>query len=61
MSEIVRVEHIENLIYTFRAQHVMLDEDLARLYTVETKALNQAVRRNLESFPDDFMFQLTQK
>ena len=46
-------------ILVIRGHKVMLDADLAALYGVETKALNQAVRRNIERFPDDFMFQLT--
>ena len=46
-------------IYSVRGQNVMLDSDLAELYGVPTKSLNLAVRRNLERFPDDFMFQLT--
>jgi hypothetical protein len=50
---------IQNLIYEIRGQKVMLDFDLARLYQVETKVLNQAVKRNIKRFPDDFMFQLT--
>jgi hypothetical protein len=50
---------IERRILLIRGQKVMLDSDLAALYGVETKALNQAVKRNLERFPDDFMFQLT--
>jgi len=50
---------IEHLIHVIRGQQVMLDSDLARLYGVETKVLNQAVRRNIERFPEDFMFQLT--
>ena len=50
---------IERSIYTIRGERVMLDEDLARLYGVETKVLNQAVRRNAERFPSDFMFTLT--
>ena len=50
---------IQNLIYVIRGQRVMLDSDLAMLYEVETKVLNQAVKRNLKRFPDDFMFQLT--
>jgi hypothetical protein len=50
---------IEPMIRRFRDQKVMLDADLATLYGVPTKALNQAVRRNLERFPADFMFQLT--
>ena len=50
---------IESLIYIIRDQQVMLDSDLARLYGVETKVLNQAVKRNIQRFPVDFMFQLT--
>jgi hypothetical protein len=53
------IEKIEMMIYSIRNQRVMLDSDLAKLYGVETKVLNQAVRRNLKRFPDDFMFQLT--
>lgn len=52
-------ERIEQAILLIRGQKVMLDRDLARLYGVETKALNQAVRRNLSRFPADFMSQLT--
>lgn len=50
---------IQNLIYEVRGLKVMLDSDLANLYQVQTKVLNQAVKRNLKRFPDDFMFQLT--
>ena len=52
---------IESLIRVIRGQQVMLDADLAMLYGVETKALNQAVKRNINRFPDDFRFQLTQE
>ena len=52
------LENIENLIFNIRGKQVMLDRDLARLYGVETKVLNQAVKRNIERFPEDFMFQL---
>ena len=52
---------IQNLIHEVRGQKVMLDFDLAKLYQIETKALKQAVRRNLERFPDDFMFTLSQE
>lgn len=52
---------IKDLIYTFRGKAVMLDRDLATLYCVATRVLNQAVRRNIERFPEDFMFQLTQE
>jgi hypothetical protein len=54
----VPVEVIERNIYLVRSQKVMLDAGLARLYQVSTKAFNQAVKRNLERFPGDFMFQL---
>ncbi len=53
--------HIESLIRVIRGQQVMLDSDLAMLYSVETKALNQAVKRNINRFPEDFMFQLTKE
>jgi hypothetical protein len=54
----VPVEVIERNIYLVRSQKVMLDADLARLYQVSTKALNQAVKRNVDRFPLDFMFRL---
>ena len=57
----VPVEIIEQKIYLIRGQKVMFDADLAALYAVETKVFNQAVRRNLDRFPDDFMFQLTKE
>lgn len=50
---------IEQIIYLIRGHKVMLDEDLARLYEVETRILIRAVQRNLERFPEDFMFQLS--
>ena len=50
---------VQNLIYEIRGQRVMLDSDLAKLYQITTSALNQAVRRNNDRFPLDFMFQLT--
>ena len=53
------VERITNKIYLIRDQRVLLDQDLAILYGVETKQLGQAVKRNKERFPDDFMFQLS--
>ena len=58
MNDLVQ---IQNLIYVIRGQRVMLDRDLARLYEVETRALNQAVKRNIERFPENFMFQLTKE
>lgn len=54
-------EQIRNRIYFIRDQKVMLDRDLAELYGVETKVLNQAVKRNIERFPARFMFQLNQE
>lgn len=59
MNNIVPIERIENKIFLIRGQKVMLDKDLAKLYGVRTKAFNQAVQRNIERFPEDFMFQLT--
>ena len=58
-SKLLTQISIESLIYEIRGQKVMLDRDLARLYGVETKVLNQAVKRNIKRFPEDFMFQLT--
>ena len=52
---------IQNLIYEIRGHKVMLDSDLATLYQVQTKVLNQAVKRNIKRFPSDFMFQLTKE
>lgn len=54
-----KLEIINNKIHVIRNQKVMLDFDLAFLYQIETKVLKQAVRRNIERFPDDFMFELT--
>jgi len=54
-------ENIINKIYLVRGQKVMLDMDLAELYGVETKVLKQAVKRNIERFPEDFMFEITSK
>ena len=51
-------EEIQNLIYTIRGKQVMLDSDVARLYHTETKKINQAVKRNIERFPEDFCFSL---
>ena len=53
------LERIQNKIYEVRGVKVMLDFDLAEIYNVETRVLNQQVRRNIERFPEDFMFQLT--
>jgi hypothetical protein len=52
------LSNIENMIYVIRGQKVMLDSDIAQLYDVLTKNLNKAVKRNIERFPEDFMFQL---
>lgn len=57
----MELQIIQNKIFEIRGQRVMLDFDLAELYEVETRALNQAVKRNLKRFPSDFMFQLTNK
>ena len=58
MNEIIKTEDIQSLIFTFRNEPVMIDRDLAKLYEVETKVLNQAVKRNLIRFPQFFRFQL---
>ena len=60
-STIAVIEKIEDKIYIFRGQRVMLDSDLAKIYKVETRVLNQAVNRNLTRFPLDFVFQLTRE
>jgi len=53
-----QLQIIQNRIYEFRGQKVMLDHDLAEMYGVQTKVLNQAVKRNIERFPSDVMFKL---
>ena len=60
-EEIIRIDEIKTKIYTIRGVQVMLDSDLAKLYGVEIRVLNQAVKRNKERFPEDFMFQLTKE
>jgi hypothetical protein len=57
----VKLERIQKRIYVIRNKKIMLDSDLAYLYEVEVKQLNQAVKRNIKRFPNDFMFQLTKK
>lgn len=57
----MRQTDIRKKIYEIRGHSVMLDFDLAELYEVETRVLNQAIKRNIDSFPKDFMFRLTQK
>jgi phage regulator Rha-like protein len=59
MSSLIPAELIEKRIYLLRGEKVMIDRDLAELYGVEVRALKQAVRRNIERFPADFMFELT--
>ena len=59
MKHLIPLEVIEQKILIIRGHNILLDRDLARLYEVSTKVLNQAVKRNLESFPEDFMFCLT--
>src|SRR6266568_9326053 len=60
-SEIVSVKAIAQVIYLVRGQRVLLDRDLAVLYGVETRVLNQAVKRNANRFPEDFMFRLSRQ
>lgn len=59
MEDLELKQSIESKIFFIRGQKVMLDKDLAELYGVETRILNQAVKRNIHRFPDDFMFELT--
>jgi len=59
MDTIIPIERITSKIYLIRGIKVMMDTDLAELYQVKTKALKQAVRRNIDRFPNDFMFELT--
>ena len=59
MAELIPQEVVEKRIYLIRNQKVMIDRDLAELYGVETRVLNQAVKRNIKRFPDDFMFSLS--
>lgn len=61
MEHLIPLERIENRILLLRGQKVILDADLAKLYGVTTKALNQAVKRNADRFPPDFTFQLTKE
>lgn len=58
-TNLIVLNEIESKIYNIRGERVMLDSDLAEIYQVETKILNRAVKRNLDRFPEDFMFQLT--
>ncbi len=57
-NDLIKPEEIQSRIHTIRSVQVILDEDLALLYGVETKVLNQAVKRNSERFPEEFMFQI---
>jgi len=58
MNEIIPIQIIENKIFVIRGIKVMIDRDLAELYEVKTMVLNQAVKRNLKRFPEEFMFKL---
>jgi len=60
-NEILKLNEIKEKIHTIRGVQVMLDSDLAKLYGVEVRVLNQAVKRNKQRFPDEFMFQLTKE
>ena len=60
-GQLVASDNIESLIKVVRGKQVMLDRDLAMLYGVETKRLNEQVKRNIKRFPEDFMFQLTKE
>jgi hypothetical protein len=59
-NEMIKFEEIQSRIYTIHDVQVMLDEDLAKFYGVETRVLNQAVKRNINRFPESYMFQLAE-
>ena len=61
MNEVINKTKIEDMIYEVRGKQVILDRDLARLYEVETRTINQRVKRNIERFPENFCFQLTKE
>jgi len=61
VTNLIPTERIASKIYVIRDSRVMLDKDLAELYGVETRVLNQAVQRNIKRFPEDFMFVLTRQ
>lgn len=61
MNEIIEKEKVEDLIYEIRGKQVMLDSDLAELYKVETKRINEAVKNNIEKFPERYSWKLTDK
>jgi hypothetical protein len=58
-NELIKNEEIQSRIYSIRGNQVMLDSDLAEMYRIDVKVFNQAVKRNIERFPLEFMFQLT--
>jgi hypothetical protein len=59
--ELITTKDIENRIFTIREKQVMIDSDLAEIYGVETKRLNEQIKRNIERFPDSYRFQLSEK
>ena len=59
MNKIIKADDIQNRIFNIRDQQVMIDRDLAEMYGVETRRLNEQVKRNIDRFPREFMFQLT--
>ena len=60
LQSLIAEQKILNRIYAIRGEKIMLDKDLAELYNVETRVLNQSIKRNIKRFPKDFMFQLTE-
>lgn len=60
-NKLLNKEKIQNMIYELRGKIVILDRDLSKLYQVETRMLNQKVKRNIERFPIDFCFQMTEE
>lgn len=60
-DEVIITNKIRNLIYTLRNKQIMIDSDLAEMYQVETKSINRAMKRNINRFPSEFCFQLTEE
>ena len=61
MSEVVKFENLKKRIIKIRDQSILLDNDVAQIYGVETKRINEAVKNNLDKFPEDYMFELKKK
>ena len=61
MNDIVKFENLKNRIIELRGQNVLLDDDVAKIYGVETKRINEAVKNNPDKFPDDYLFEISER